>query len=314
MNRTTWGVLLSVTSAVFLAGCGATSTSAAATHKPKPTTIRITDDAHHTITLKKPARRIVTLEPSNAEIALDLGLKSEMVGTDQSTMAYTPSPWKQELKGIPSIGPSYPAINVEQVVAAKPDLVIASVGIKGVASLARYHIPVLTLQPTSIQGMYHDIRLVGQATGRTSQAKQLVNHLKSQVASIEDQLKGVPKPTVFYDLGGLYTAGPGSFLNSLINLADAKNVGASMAKQPWPQVQAEQVVHADPDVILIDGSSGTSVKKEEATAGFSAIKAVRAGHVYEVTQPSYVDAPSPALVMGLNELVKILHPGLKVTS
>ncbi len=300
-----------VMASTLLAGCGSAPVNTA---NAKPSTvIHITDDLHHTITLKKPATRIVTLEPSNAEIALDLGLKSHIVGTDQATFQYTPSPWHKELSGLKNIGPSYPGISVEKIVAAKPNLVIASTGIKGLSALAQFHIPVLVLNPNSVNGVYHDILLVGEATGTTSKAHQLVQKMKAKVASIESKVATVKhKPTVFYDLGGLYTTGHGTFLNSLISMAGAVNVAAPMSTQPWPQVKAEQVVKANPEDILIDPAAGVSVSQEEHQAGFPAITAVKTGHVYVLPNSSYTNEPSPALVMGLQELVKILHPHLNL--
>ncbi|WP_243239761.1 ABC transporter substrate-binding protein [Sulfobacillus harzensis] len=312
MSKAWLGIITSLTMGTcLLAGCGTTASVASSS----PTPIHITDDLHHTITLKKAATRIVTLEPSNAEIALDLGLKSRMVGTDQATFEYTPSPWHHQLHGIPNIGPSYPGISVEKIVAAKPNLVIATTGIKGLGALARFHIPVLVLQPTSIRGIYHDILLVGRATGKTAQARATVAHMKQQIAAIEQKVRRVnTRPTVFYDLGGLYTAGPHTFLNSLIDMAGATNVGAQMSTQSYPQVTAEQVVKANPDDILIDPESGTTVSTEESISGFSAITAVKTGHVYLVPNSSYVNEPSPALVMGLKELVTLLHPQLKLAA
>ncbi|MCY0879284.1 MAG: ABC transporter substrate-binding protein [Firmicutes bacterium] len=274
--------------------------------------IRLVDDIGQTVVLPRPATRIVTLEPSNAEIALDLGLKRDIVGTDTSTFEYTPPPWNRELRGLHSIGPSYPGINVEEVVAAKPDLVIASEGIDGLSALRTFHIPVLILEPESVAGVYHDILLVGEATGRTAAAERIVAQMKQQMAEIEAAVKRVKsRPTVFYDLGDLYTAGPHSFVNSLIDMAGAVNIGAFLSKQPYPQVTAEQVVKADPEDILIDPDA-TTIAREKRYAGFSAITAVKTGHIYALPNSSYVNEPSPALVMGLEELVRLLHPGLKL--
>ncbi len=294
-----------------LAGCGSTTSAAGAAGHA----IKITDDIHHTIVLQKPAHHIVVLEPSNAEIALDLGLKSELAGIDTSTIQSLPAPWSHQLHGIKSIGPSFPGINVEEVVAAKPDLVITGTGVKGISSLAKFHIPVMTLSPTSIQGMYHDIMLVGRATGKTARAQKIIDQLKRQFRAIEAKVKTTKtRPTVFYDLGGLYTSGPHTFLNSIIDMAGARNVGASLSTKPWPLVTAEQVVRANPDDILIDGGSGTSVSHEEHLAGFDSTTAVKTGHVYEVTQPSYLDEPAPGLVEGLKELIHLIHPTLRLNS
>jgi iron complex transport system substrate-binding protein len=308
-----WAGALSA--ALFLtAGCGIANAHSSS-HRTPSHTITLVDDLHHTVVLKKPATRIIALEPSNAEIVLDLGLKPHLIGVDNSTLQYIPAPWRQQIRGVKSIGPSYPGINVEEVVAAKPDLVIAGQGIKGVNEgpneLAKFHIPVLNLEPTTLSGMYHDILLVGRATGRETQARRVVARLQRQFNQIETAVKKVKsKPTVFYDLGG-YTTGPNTFLNALIDEAGAKNVGATLFKNQWPLWTAEQVVHANPDVILIDKGT-TTVAKEDAIAGFSATRAVRRGRVLVVPQPSYTEEPSPALVMGLKELFKLLHPHVKV--
>lgn len=293
---------------ILIAGCG---TAPNATAPAAPSTIHLVDDIGHHLTLTKPATRIVVLEPSNVEIALELGLKSDIAGADQSIFQYTPAPWKSELTGLKNIGPSYPGINVEDIVAAKPDLVIATTGIKGLSSLAQYKIPVLTLAPTTINGVYHDMMLVGEATNHSAAASKQVALMKQQMATIEGRVKTVAfRPRVFYDLGGLYTAGPHSFVNSLIDRAGGVNIGASLSTQSYPQVTAEQVVKANPQDIFIDPTSGTTISQEDHLAGFQAIQAVKSGHVYALPNSSYVNEPSPALVMGLKELVNLLHPGL----
>jgi iron complex transport system substrate-binding protein len=139
--------------------------------------------------------------------------------------------------------------------------------------------------------------------------------MQHQIAAMEQQVHRLKtRPTVFYDLGGLYTAGPHTFLNSLIDMAGAHNIGAQLSTQGYPQVTAEQVVKANPDDILIDPASGTTVAKEETISGFSAITAVKTGHVDLIPNSSYVNEPSPALVMGLRELVTLLHPQLKLSA
>ncbi len=311
-----WGSGASLLATVaLLAGCGTTSSVTAPVSHPASGPIHLVDDVGDHLTLSKPATRIITLEPSNAEIALTLGLKKEIVGTDASTFQYTPAPWKSELKGLKNIGPSYPGINLEDIVAAKPDLVIAATGIKGLSSLSQYHIPVLILNPASINGVYHDMMLVGEATGKTAKATAVVNTMKSDINAIEADVKATTaRPTVFYDLGGLYTAGPDSFVNSLIDMAGAVNVGANLSTQQYPEVTDEQVVKADPEDIIIDPTSGTTISQEEHLAGFSVISAVQTGRVWYVPNSSYVNEPSPALVMGLKELVKLFHPNVKVGS
>lgn len=277
--------------------------------------LTIQDDIGDRVTLSHPARRIVVIEPSNAEIALDLGLKPELVGADASVFRYAPAPWKSELAGIPNIGASYPAVSEEAIVARRPDLVIAPAGVAGLTGLSQLGIPVLTLEPSSIAGIYRDIRLVGEATAHTRRAAQLIRRLKAETSEIAGEVRreATHHPRVFLDLGGLYTAGPHSFIANLIDLAGGINVGNRMSTRAYPKVTAEQVVRADPSVIIVD-PEGTSVAAEEKIAGFSSIRAVKTHHVFAMPRPSYVDQPSPGFVRGIVELARLFYPRLHFTA
>ncbi len=299
--------------AVLLAGCG---TVQAQTHPAKAShnhRITLVDDMGTKLTLPGPATRIVTIAPSNTEIALDLGLKSEIVGTDATTFEYAPAPWSHELKGLHDIGASNPGVSVEQIVATRPDLVIAIPGVKGLSSLSRFHIPVLILDPQSVQGIYRDIDLVGEATGRSRQAAQVVSHLRGQMTALQQLVKTQShhSPTVFYDLGGLYTAGPDSYINTLLTMAGAKNVTDEFSHSAYPQVTPEQVVKANPQMIIYD-PSGASVPVVDALPGFSHVTAVQNDDVVSLPHHSYVNEPSPAVAMGLYVLIHLIHPHLRI--
>ena len=297
-----------VTAAVLLVGLAACGPQAASAGPAKP--IRVVDDLGQAVTVPQPVRRLVVLEPSNFEIVDALGLRREIVGVDTSVPTYTPPPWRKAAQGLPSIGPSYPGISVERIVAARPNLVIATTGISGLSGLKALHIPVLILNPQSIAGVYHDIELVGQVTGTETRAQGIVAAMSAEMRALSRQAaRAHTRPLVFYDLGGLYTAGPHTFITSLIALAGGVNLGARLSTQQWPQVSAEQVVAANPSVILIDPDA-TTVAKERAIPGFLDTRAGRTGRIEAVPDSAYINEPSLALVQGLRELIQLLHPGL----
>lgn len=290
--------------ALGVAGCGTVPSATAPAAGP----IRLVGDNHVEITLKHPAHRIIVIEPSNFEIVESLGLRSSIVGVDKSVPTYTPSPWHRAAEGLPSIGSAIPSVSAERIAAKRPDLVIASLGVSGLSGLKTLGIPVLILEPSTINGVYHDIELVGEATGKANQAATLVDRLKGQVRALEAKVRKTKhRPTVFYDLGGLYTGGRGSFVSALIAMAGGKDVADQMSTATWPQVTAEQVVAANPDYILVDPAGGTA-GQEKKIPGFSATTAGKDGHILPVPNSSYLDEPSMALVRGLKELVTILHP------
>lgn len=285
------------------AGCGAAGS--AAPSGP----IHVVDDAGQHLTFSAPVHRLVVIAPSNFEIVNALGLRRDIVGVDSSVPQYTPAPWTKAAHGLPSIGNALPAPSAEAVAARRPQLVITDEPLSDLKTLTRRHIPVMVLNPTSIQGVYHDIALVGTVTGTSTRASALVAHLKRQLASLEAKLGHIRRhPTVFYDLGDLYTTGPGTFLTSFITLAGGKNALAPYLKAPWPQVTAEQVVRANPDYIVVDSGAGMTAAQESKLAGFSATRAVKNHHVVVAPNSSYLDQPSIGLVRGVQELAHILHP------
>ncbi|MCL4448752.1 MAG: ABC transporter substrate-binding protein [Actinobacteria bacterium] len=291
--------------AVFVVGLAGCTTQSAYSNKQGK--ISITDDMGTEITLAHAATRIVSILPSNAEILLSLGLKHDIVGVDKETFQYVPSPWKAELNGIKDLGSSYPAMSIEPIIAVHPDLVLSYEGTQ-IPSLKQFNIPVVTMNPTTINGIYHDIATVGKLTGTQSRANALIQRMSVQIKTVENELRTVKaKPTVFYDLGGLYTAGSNTFINQLISDAGGVNIGASLSTQQWPQVTAEQVVKANPQVILVD-LGGTSIKQEQSYPGFLGLSAFKTNRVYPISDSSYINEPSLAVVTGLKQLAHLFHP------
>ena len=283
------------------AACGSSSAHAAPT-------LQVRDDLGRLVTLHHPAHRIVVLQPSGFEIVDALGLRKDIVGAATAIPTYTPAPWKAAADGLPSVGTSYPGISVERVVARRPDLVIATTGINGLNGLEALHIPVLILNPQSVAGVYHDIQLVGTLTGTVAKAHAVVQRLQSQMQALAAKAERRPtRPLVFYDLGGLYTAGPHTFVSSLIQMAGGVNLGARLSQAQYPQVTAEQVVAGDPAIILVDPDA-TSAAKEKQIPGFSTTEAGRTGRIEAIPNSAYVNEPSLGLVQGLTELIRLIHP------
>ncbi len=294
-----------VISAAVLIGAAACGAPAAHGAPPK---LQVRDDLGRVVTLKHPARRLVVLQPSGFEIADALGLRKHIVGVSTAIPTYTPAPWKAAAAGLPSVGTAYPGISVEQVAARRPDLVIATTGIGGLKGLEALHIPVLILNPQSVAGVYRDIRLVGTLTGTAGKAAAVVRRLQSQMQALAAKAQRRPtRPVVFYDLGDLYTAGPHTFLSSLIQMAGGVNLGARLSHAQYPQVAAEQVVASNPAIILVDPNA-TSVAKEKQIAGFSTTAAARTGRIEAVPDSAYINEPSLGLVQGLTELIRLIHP------
>jgi len=125
----------------------------------------------------------------------------------------------------------------------------------------------VVLHPEDIDGILQDIELAWRVTGSESRAKELTKDMKERMARIVTRVQDTPKVKVFYtfattDLNSPWTAGPGSFVDSLITMAGGENIGAT-ALAPWIQFSLEEVLSSDPEVIVVDASHGSAVTPME---------------------------------------------------
>jgi iron complex transport system substrate-binding protein len=317
--------------ALFLAACGPVSTpaptavvptqAAAATAAPAPTAaptmtpagLSFTDGLGRTVKLAGPAQRIVSLAPSNTEILFALGAGKQVVGRDDF------SDYPEAAKPLPAIG-SLEKQNVEQIVALKPDLVLAAEinSQEQVKALTDLGLTVYYLSnPKTIEDMYTNLEIVARLTGRETETAALITSLKARVEAVDAKVKtAATKPVVFYELDATdpakpWTAGPGSFVDLLIARAGGVNfTGAAGITDPYPQVGAEQLVTTNPDLIVLgDSMWGVTVESVGQRPGWEKLKAVTSQQVYPFDD-NIVSRPGPRLVDGLEALAKLLHPEL----
>jgi iron complex transport system substrate-binding protein len=280
----------------------ATPTAAAST---------FTDGLGRTVTLNGPAQRIVSLAPSNTEILFAIGAGKQVVGRDQL------SDFPEEAKAVTDIGSTFDALNTELIVAQKPDLVLAAEinTPEQVKQLENLGLTVYYLKnPTTLEGMYDNLKLVAQMTGHSDEAAKLVDSLKARVEAVDKKIAPLSsKFSAFYELDGTdpakpYTAGKGTFITLLIDRAGGYNIASDI--DGYPQMSLEQVVAADPAFIILgDARYGVSPESIAQRPGWENISAVKDGHVVPFND-DLVSRPGPRLVDALEELAKLFRPEL----
>jgi iron complex transport system substrate-binding protein len=306
MKRTTLCVMILLLLALFAAACGP-----AVMASPTAAAIVVKDGEGSEFRLDKPAQRIISLAPSNAEILYAIGAGKQMIAREDFTN------YPAEVKSLPSVGGSTGKYNLEEVTKLQPDLILASplTAVDVVKALKDitpnvYIVP----NPTSLDGLYANLNTVGLLTGHQAEAQKLAGELRGRVKAVQDKLAGVTeKPKVFYELDATdpakpWTAGPGTFIDLLIGMAGGQNIGASL-KGDWAQLSQEELIVQNPDVILLGDSLYGGIKPNQVAArpGWNAINAVKNSRVLEFND-DLVSRPGPRMVQGLEELAKILHP------
>lgn len=268
-----------------------------------------TDDAGREVVIDQIPQRIVSHSPSITETLFALGLDEKIVGVSD----YGDYPDEAKLK--PSVG-DYFNPSIEKIVALEPDLVLTdghSENIKGLESLG---ITYFVIDPKDIDGIFKDIELLGKITGTEGRAKKLIDDMNKRMSEIASLVEDAPRPRVFYiidatDLTLPWTVGPGSFADALITMAGGENAAAK-AEGAWVQFSLEEVVSADPEIIMLTAKHGTAFTSPEVLDGhpvWQRITAVKQDRIY-IIEGDLVDRTGPRIVQGLEAMAKIIHPEL----
>jgi len=256
-----------------------------------------------------PPQRIVSHVPSITETLFTLGLDARIVGVSD----YCDYPEAAKTKS--KIG-GYWTPNIEAIVALNPDLVLTDGYVASIAQLENLGIPFVVLQPEDIYGIFRDIRLLGSITATGQTAEQIISEMQARINAVVSTVGNAPRPSVFYvfdatDSTKPWTAGPGSFVDDLINLAGGENM-AGNASGPWIQFSIEELVRADPEIILVDSMHGTAVISPEEIKqlpGWQETAAVKEERIYTI-DGDLVNRSGPRIVQGLEAIAKAIHPEL----
>lgn len=267
-----------------------------------------TDGLGRIVALDSIPQRIVSLSPSNTEMLFAVGAGKQIVGRDEF------SDFPEESKSITSVGGSMGKINLEQVTALQPDLVLAAQintpeQVKALEdlNLKVYYLP----NPTDIQDLLKILETVGQLSGHQAEAKSLTDSLRKRVDAVMN-LPKLDKPVkVFYELDGTdpskpWTPGKGSYIDELVGLAGGMNIG-SIAGDGWVQISQEAVLAENPDLILLgDAAYGVTADMVSQRSGWNALSAVQNGRVIAFDD-NLVSRPGPRLVDGLEKLAELIR-------
>jgi iron complex transport system substrate-binding protein len=186
-----------------------------------------------------------------------------------------------------------------------------------VTALAKLGLTVYTTHnATGLADIYSDILAVGRLTGHSADAEKLVADMQARIEAVTARTAALTdKPKVFYEIDATdpakpYTAGPGSFIDQLLTLAGATNVG-NVSTEQYFQISLEELVAQDPAIILLGSFTygGQTPELVKARVGWDKIAAVENDAVY-IFDDNLVSRPGPRVVVGLETLAKLIQPEL----
>ena len=284
-----------------LTACTQTSTLSSVTY---------VDDIGRTVQINGIPQRIISLSPSNTEMVYALGLQDKLVGVT-SYDNYPP-----DAKNKPVVS-DYSTVDLEKIVKAKPDLVLADSIHKNdtIPALEKLGITVYAMTPNNIDGIFNEIKALGQITGKTQAADILVSSLKTRIQAVADKtvkLTDFEKPRVlfitWYD--PIWTAGSDTMIQYLINEAGGANIASDL--NGYATITLESVIQRNPQVIIVMSGTGTQNESLDyimSNEQFKSTDAVKNGRVYEIDADIF-GRTTPRIVDGLETLAKLIHPEL----
>lgn len=267
---------------------------------------RITDFRGKTLNLKSPPRRIVSLTPGTTEVLFAIGAGGQVVGVT-SYCDYPP-----EAKRLPKVGDM--RVNVEAVVALRPDLVVADgvLNRRFIPALERLKLPLLVVAPKAWLDVARVFRLLGEATGHDRQAEPLAQRFHRAEREARSHTASAPKPGVLFALNvaplPMWVAGRNLFVDDMIRLAGGRNVAADGGADYYP-LSAEALLVRNPDILIATVPENRLSPLYEHPV-LNRLKAVQNKRVYSV-DPNLFVRPTPRLLEGLELLKAIISKAPK---
>ncbi len=286
---------------------------------PQTGQITIVDDQGTETILPAVPQRIVSLAPSVTPILYEIGVGDKVVGlTEYDDYPYNFTAWF-EAGNMTKVG-GFSTPSMEAIASVNPDIIFTTnINEASIPNMRQLGYKVVVVGPTSIEGIYSTINLIGKATGAEASATSLVDSLKTQISNVESKIAAAQiadKPTVYYevwyDSSGVMSAGAASWINDVISKAGGINIFADET-QEYPTTSSEVIVQKNPDVVLLPTGMGTgtpfygSVEEVIARPGWSAISGIKNDRLYVIDQDLFSE-PGMRVADQVEIVAKCLYP------
>lgn len=256
------------------------------------------------VVIAKIPERIVSLAPSNTEIIFALDAQDLLVGVT-TNCDYPP-----EATQLKKVG-DFRTPKIELIFECEPDLVLAGnrINQEAIPIIENAGITVIVTEAYDFSGVYKSILDIGRITGTIKKAEALVMEMKKNVNDITEKVKIEPRPTCYYIVSfgewGNWTAGPGSFIHEMIEMAGGNNITSDL-NQPWATYSMEKLLQSDPEILLAGKHSG-DLSPLTTAPFYKDLTAVKTGTIH-IIDDNLVTRPGPRLVQGLEIIARAIHP------
>jgi iron complex transport system substrate-binding protein len=273
--------VVALVAALFVGACGSNGDSAAE-NQPGTTAPAVAfpvtvEAANGGVRITERPEKIVSLSPTATETLFSIGAGDQVAAVDDQSNYPADAP-RTKLSGFQP--------NVEAIAGFEPDLVIAAFDPGGlVRGLGKLEIPVLLLPAAKdLEDAYTQMQALGQATGHNEEADALVTRMRSRISELTDEVPAESRLTVYHELGpDFFSATSKTFIGSVYELLGLENIAdeAGGAAPDYPQLSAEYILTADPDLIVLSDTKccGQTLETVAARPGWKTLTAVKQRNV-----------------------------------
>src|SRR6266849_4015221 len=199
--------------------------------------------------------------------------------------------------------------NAEQIIAARPDLVIAAVPYQesAVSEILKAGARFLGLAPRNLKDIYTDIATIAGVVSASDRGDTLIASMQNQIEDVRVKTSDCARPRVFCEEWGKPLITSQSWVAELVEAAGGTFIG-----EPGRQIPAEEVLRVDPEVIIAAWcGAGDRVPLEKIIAdrGWQQTSAARSRRVFCI-RDEFLNTPAPTLLQGLHALTFAIHPEL----
>lgn len=265
--------------------------------------LRVTDDAGRTVALAQPARRIVSLTPHVTEMLFAAGAGEKIVG------AVEYSDYPPAARAIARVG-SYNRLDIERLLALKPDLVVGWAEGNHSADLERLEKLSITLyvtDPHRLEDVARDIERLGRLAGSEPEAKRSAHAFRTRRAALQQRYGARPPVRLFYQIWNqpLMTVNGVHVISDVMQLCGGVNVFADL-KTLAPAIDVEAVLAANPEVIVASGMAEERPEWLDDWRRYPLLRAVQRGNLFFIP-PDLLQRHTPRLLDGAEQLCRALE-------
>jgi len=265
--------------------------------------VSVRDDEGRRVRLAQPAQRIVTLAPHLVETLYAAGAGEQLVGTVEF------STYPEAAKKKTRVG-GYSQLDLEAIVALKPDLVIAWASGNAPAIIERLRALGLTVyvsQPNRIDDVAAEIERFAVLAGTSAVGKPAAASFRSRLAALQKRYSARPPVRTFYQIWQqpLMTVGGKQIISNVIRLCGGENVFGALDALA-PTVTVEAVIAANPEAIVASGMSESRPEWLDDWRRWTAMSAVARDNLFFVP-PDLIQRHTPRLLDGAERLCQHLE-------